>query len=155
VALGHSLLPELEGFLLHPVRIPIKRKRTRRRLLSSRLLSVPAHLEPRVAAKGMLWRGHAFQGRCQPGRRAVLEETKEPSDHRYFTLNGAFSQAKTRLKKLHIAFIIYNMPWFNQRHKRLEVSSSSRSRRAILYYSINTIMNLYLAALSEHREFRD
>jgi hypothetical protein len=21
-----------------------------------------------------LWRGHAFQGRCQPGRRAVLEE---------------------------------------------------------------------------------
>jgi hypothetical protein len=40
----------------------------------------------------MLWRGHAIQGRCQPGRRAVLEETKEPSDRRYSTPGGSFSQ---------------------------------------------------------------
>jgi hypothetical protein len=43
----------------------------------------------------MLWRGHANQGRCQPGRRAVLEETKEQSDLKYSTLSGRFSQAKT------------------------------------------------------------
>jgi hypothetical protein len=45
--------------------------------------------------KGILWRGHANQGRCQPGRRAVLEETKEPSDRKYSTLPDCFSQAKT------------------------------------------------------------
>ena len=47
----------------------------------------PAYPDPRVAGKGILWRGHAIQGRCQPGRRAVLEETKEPSDRIYSTLN--------------------------------------------------------------------
>lgn len=96
MALGDCLLPELEGFLLHPVRIPIVRKRTRRRLLSSRhSTSVPVYPDPRVAGKGILWRGHTNQGRCQPGRRAVLEETKCPSDRKYSTLNTAFSQVQT------------------------------------------------------------
>ena len=63
VALSHRFRLGLVGFLLHPVRIPIARKRTRRRLLSSRLV-----------ASRILWRGHANQGRDQPGRRAVLEE---------------------------------------------------------------------------------
>ena len=55
----------------------------------------PVYPDPRVAGKGMLWRGHANQGRCQPGRRAVLEETKEPSDRTHSTLPDRFSQAKT------------------------------------------------------------
>jgi hypothetical protein len=55
--------------------------------------------------KGILWRGHANQGRCQPGRRAVLEETKEPSDRRYSTPNASFSQAKFSHKHQVIAFI--------------------------------------------------
>jgi hypothetical protein len=148
-------MPGLEGFLLHPVRIPFQRKRTRRRLLSSRLMSVPVPPEPRIAVKGMLWRGHAIQGRCQPGRRAVLEETKEPSDRRYSTLNGAFSQANTSLKSPHIALIIYHIAGFSRRHKRLEVSSSYRSSGIILYYYINTITILYLSALRKHGEFRD
>src|SRR6202163_4426011 len=65
VILGHRSLPGLVGFLLHPVRIPIQRKRTWRRLLSSKLV-----------ASRILWRGHANQGRNQPGRRAFLEENK-------------------------------------------------------------------------------
>jgi len=62
--------------------------------------------------KGMLRRGHANQGRCQPGRRAVLEETKEPSDRGYSNLNGAFSQAETGPNKLFIAFSFNNMMGF-------------------------------------------
>lgn len=99
-------MPGLEGFLLHPVRIPIERKRTRRRLLSSRLCSVPVHPESRVAMNGMLWRGHANQGRCQPGRRAVLEETKEPSDLTHSTLGEAFSQGNSQSIR-HSNLIIY------------------------------------------------
>jgi len=48
-------MPELEGFLLHPVRIPIERKRTRRRLLSSRHVSVPFILTREL-------RGRAYSG---------------------------------------------------------------------------------------------
>jgi hypothetical protein len=55
----------------------------------------PTPPEPRVAVKVHacpdpllfgegLWRGHANQGRCQPGRRAVLEETSCVSDHFQF-----------------------------------------------------------------------
>ena len=76
-------------------------------------LSVPVHPEPRVAVKGMLWRGHANQGRCQPGRRAVLEETKEPSDRTYSTLNRAFSQAETRLNGVFITFSFNDLTGFN------------------------------------------
>jgi hypothetical protein len=40
----------------------------------------------------MLWRGHANQGRCQPGRRAVLEETSIESDHfRFYPERDIFS----------------------------------------------------------------
>ncbi len=49
----------------------------------------PVYPDPRVAEKGKLWRGHSIQGRCQPGRRAVLEETKEPSDRMYSTPSEA------------------------------------------------------------------
>ena len=42
--------------------------------------------------QGTLWREDTIQGRCQPGRRAVLEETKEPSDLTHSTLNKGFSQ---------------------------------------------------------------
>jgi hypothetical protein len=42
----------------------------------------------------MLWRGHANQGREQPGRRAVLEETKLSSDRENFTPKVLFSQGK-------------------------------------------------------------
>jgi len=42
-----------KGFLLHPVRIPIERKRTRRRLLSSRHVSVP-HTLARAFKSGAL-----------------------------------------------------------------------------------------------------
>jgi hypothetical protein len=42
----------------------------------------------------MLWRGHAIQGRCQPGRRAVLEETSWKSDHHNSTPCEVISQAK-------------------------------------------------------------
>jgi hypothetical protein len=87
-------LPELEGFLLHPIRIPIVRKRTRRRLLSSRLFSV--HTPSRERTN---------QGRCEPGRRAVLEENKEPSDRKHCTLNRAFSQAEINSGINVIAFI--------------------------------------------------
>jgi hypothetical protein len=66
----------------------------------------PAYPGPRVAGQGILWRGHANQGRCQPGRRAVLEETKEPSDHRYSTLSKAFSQVRLDLKSVGIALFI-------------------------------------------------
>src|ERR1700688_1524221 len=48
---------------------------------------------PRFSASRILWRAHAIQGRCEPGRRAVLEENKEPSDRSYSTLNDVFSQA--------------------------------------------------------------
>jgi hypothetical protein len=58
-------------------------------------------------------REQANQGRCQPGRRIVLEENKEPSDHRYFTLNAPISQAETSLKKVFIAFSFNNMMGFN------------------------------------------
>jgi hypothetical protein len=78
----------------------------------------------------MLWRGHAFQGRHQPGRRAVLEETKEPSDRRYSTLREAFSQAQTRVLDLCMCLIfiqIDNSPpasgslriWFQKMSSRL------------------------------------
>ena len=40
----------------------------------------------------MLWRGHAKQGRKKPGRRAVLEEIRCPSDLQHLTLSGAFPQ---------------------------------------------------------------
>jgi hypothetical protein len=63
--------------------------------------------------KGILWRGHANQGRCQPGRRAVLEETKEPSDRRYCTLNKAVSQAKTSPPRPCITFIFNKMVGFS------------------------------------------
>jgi hypothetical protein len=53
----------------------------------------------------MLWRGHANQGRCQPGRRAVLEETKEPSDRTDSTSNMAFSQGEINHERQVIAFI--------------------------------------------------
>jgi hypothetical protein len=72
-------------FSLHPVRIPTKRKRTRRRLHSSRLSK----------ALRILWRGHAKQGRKKPGRRAVLEETRCPSDRQYLTLREAFPQGNS------------------------------------------------------------
>jgi hypothetical protein len=57
----------------------------------------------------MLCCERANQGRCQPGRRAVLEETKEPSDRRYSTLNVSFSQGGISLKKLFITFSFNNM----------------------------------------------
>jgi len=85
------------------------RKRTRRRLHSSRLFCVPVHPEPREAMKGMLWRGHAIQGRCQPGRRAVLEETKEPSDRNNSTLGRAFSQGNFRSPSHTNLFIYYQL----------------------------------------------
>jgi hypothetical protein len=52
----------------------------------------PVYLNQRVAGKGKLCREHRNQGRCEPGRRAVLEETKEPSDRTHSTLTAAFSQ---------------------------------------------------------------
>ena len=79
VILSQSSRLGLVGLLLHPVRIPHLRKRTRRRLLSSRLGS------PRI-----LWRGYGFKGRFQPGRRAVLEETKWSSDQLKFYRERAF-----------------------------------------------------------------
>src|SRR4029077_19499284 len=54
----------------------------------------PVYPDPRIAGKGMLWRGHANQGRCQPGRRAVLEETRCPSDHTKSTVNQPPSQVR-------------------------------------------------------------
>jgi hypothetical protein len=62
--------------------------------------SPPGFLAPR-----MLWRGHENQGRCEPGRRAVLEENKEPSDRRYSTPKTPFSQAKINGKQQLIVFI--------------------------------------------------
>jgi hypothetical protein len=56
--------------------------------------------------KGMLWRGHANQGRCQPGRRAVLEETKELSYRSYSTLGEAFSQGNFLLPP-YINFLVF------------------------------------------------
>ena len=52
----------------------------------------PVCPDARIAGEGKLWRDLANQGRCEPGRRAVLEETNEPSDRKYCTLNEAFSQ---------------------------------------------------------------
>jgi hypothetical protein len=58
-----------------------------------------------------------FRGRHQPGRRAVLEETKEPSDHAYSTLNSAFSQAEYRGQFMLIVFILLHLwavrQWFS------------------------------------------
>jgi hypothetical protein len=53
----------------------------------------------------MLWRGHANQGRYQPGRRAVLEETNVMSDLLNSTGTGVFSQAQTARIVSHIPFI--------------------------------------------------
>jgi hypothetical protein len=60
----------------------------------------PVYPDPRVAGKGILWRGHANQGRCQPGRRAVLEETKEPSDRSYSSLSDPFSQGNSEPRRI-------------------------------------------------------
>jgi hypothetical protein len=48
---------------------------------------------------GMLWRGHAIQGRCQPGRRAVLEETSLSLTTFDSTLSKTFSQAELKEKR--------------------------------------------------------
>ena len=56
-----------------------------------------------------LWRGHAFQGRDQPGRRAVLEETNLTSDLVNSTANERFSQAQTDCPSTHIAIIFNEM----------------------------------------------
>jgi hypothetical protein len=45
-----------------------------------------------------------FRGRNQPGRRAVLEETKEPSDRKDCTPNKAFSQGEIGGLRLTISF---------------------------------------------------
>jgi hypothetical protein len=94
VALGDCLLPELEGFLLHPVRIPKKGSERGEDFFP-----------PGLSASRILWRGHANQGRCEPGRRAVLEENKVPSDRCYSTPSAAFSQAEINHKHQLIAFI--------------------------------------------------
>ncbi len=55
----------------------------------------PVYRDPRVPGMGMLWRGHANQGRCQPGRRAVLEETSYVSDHfQFYPVKGIFTSAE-------------------------------------------------------------
>jgi hypothetical protein len=53
----------------------------------------PAYRDPRRAGRKMLWREHAFQGRCQPGRRAVLEETSCEYDQHNSTLCAVILQA--------------------------------------------------------------
>jgi hypothetical protein len=52
-----------------------------------------------------LWRGHANQGRCQPGRRAVLEETSLSLTTFNSTLSRTFSQAELKEKIKVIMFI--------------------------------------------------
>ena len=82
-----------------------------------------------MAGEGKLWRELANQGRCQPGRRAVLEETKEPSDRTHSTLNEAFSQARLDLKSVDIAlfFNYLRLAVFVERHdSKWECSSVKR-----------------------------
>jgi hypothetical protein len=54
----------------------------------------PVYRNPRRAGRRMLWREHAKQGRCQPGRRAVLEETSCEYDHPDSTLSAAILQGQ-------------------------------------------------------------
>ena len=89
----------------------------------------PVYPDPRVAGKGILWRGHANQGRCQPGRRAVLEETKVPSDITYSTPNGAFSQARSGLKIVDITLFFNHLTlavFVKQYESKRERSSEKR-----------------------------
>jgi hypothetical protein len=59
----------------------------------------PVYPDARVAGKGKLCRENANQGRCEPGRRAVLEETKEPSDRTYSTPSAVISQAQMLVRR--------------------------------------------------------
>jgi hypothetical protein len=59
----------------------------------------------------MLWRGHAFQGRYQPGRRAVLEETDVMSDRKQYTCTALCFQAKCIQEKQTKGFIYFNLRW--------------------------------------------
>jgi hypothetical protein len=63
--------------------------------------------EPAISGKDMLWREHAFQGRCQPGRRAVPEETSYESDQQDSTLREAISQVKM-MPRIKLISFIYN-----------------------------------------------
>ena len=109
----------------------IERKRTRRRLLSSRLSSV--HTRSRERKK---------QGRCEPGRRAVLEENKEPSDRTHCTLNEPFSQAGCGLNRvditlcfsglgLFIACGAYKSPWERYSRRSASVFTENSIKRAV------------------------
>ena len=71
-----------------------KRKRTRRRLLSSRLW------RPKCSGAGKY-----FRGGDQPGRRAVLEETNSTSDHMNCTASDPFSQANCHAMVVHIVCV--------------------------------------------------
>jgi hypothetical protein len=61
VALGDRILPGLEGLLLHPARIPMVRKRTWRRLRSSKLVR-PVYPDPRTAGRACSGAGMQIRG---------------------------------------------------------------------------------------------
>jgi HD superfamily phosphohydrolase len=69
----------------------------------------PVYPDARVAGKGKLCRENANQGRCEPGRRAVLEETKEPSDRGHSTPNAFFSQAEIGCLLVSISIVFSGM----------------------------------------------
>ena len=74
VALGDLFCRDSKGYCSIPFGIPaLAGMRTWRRLSSSRPAASHCTRPHRSRREG-LWREHKNQGRCQPGRRAVLEE---------------------------------------------------------------------------------